>query len=198
MRSFETRPFFAKENHGYKCVLPCSMFHFGLVTILTTSFLTNIAMFNVSLWFSDILDHILLNQCNNPIVQDNPFDTESKVCIQYDNVVIPLSANGTILFMAAWRPTEDEVLLNGIHIQREFFSWEKPVSLKDVNDDKGIPLISSIYRYWPLAQILQWHGLIAWGPSQPDSVAWKGMQQSHQKVCVRFWMWKTCALQTLY
>ena len=75
---------------------------------------TYILVFHEALWMGDVLEHSLLNPNQlrhyGVLVQDNPFDaTEMHLETPDGEMVIPLQAEGTTIFLATRTPTDREL-----------------------------------------------------------------------------------------
>ena len=75
---------------------------------------TYILVFHEALWMGDVLEHSLLNPNQlrhyGLTVQDNPFDeTEMHLATENGELLIPLQAEGTIIFLSTRTPTDREL-----------------------------------------------------------------------------------------
>ena len=74
---------------------------------------TYILVVNEGLWFGDKLQNTLLNpnqlRYSGVNVADNPFNTAEPISITHEDLTIPLSISGTIIFLETATPTQSEL-----------------------------------------------------------------------------------------
>ena len=76
--------------------------------------MTYILVFNEVLWMEDVLDHSLINPNQlrqfGIVVQDNPFSAdETHIATEDESLFIPLTSQGTTIFMNTRTPTDQEL-----------------------------------------------------------------------------------------
>ena len=135
---------------------------------------TYILVINEGLWLGTKMEHSLLNpnqlRFNGISVQDNPFDTNTPLSIEHDDITIPLSILGTNIFLNTHTPTQRELdSCPHIHLTSDVYWNPHTVRLASTQSeeaedlplhsfdelDPGLTQISSVYCFSEMAESLR-------------------------------------------
>ena len=81
--------------------------------ITTSDGIEYILVFNEVLYFGDTMDHTLINPYQirhyGISVSDNPFDDDKPFGIDHEEVFVPFSTSGTMVYFESFYPTKDQM-----------------------------------------------------------------------------------------
>ncbi|KAI2503235.1 Reverse transcriptase (RNA-dependent DNA polymerase) [Fragilaria crotonensis] len=129
---------------------------------------TYILVVNEGLWFGDKLQNTLLNpnqlRYSGVNVADNPFNTAEPISITHEDLTIPLSISGTIIFLETATPTQSELdHCPHIHLTCDSDWNPQTVRLASTHSveaeviadvEPGLAQISSVYCSQALAEMM--------------------------------------------
>lgn len=129
---------------------------------------TYILVVNEGLWFGDKLQNTLLNpnqlRYSGVNVADNPFNTAEPISITHEDLTIPLSISGTIIFLETATPTQSELdHCPHIHLTCDSDWNPQTVRLASTHSveaeviadvEPGLVQISSVYCSQALAEMM--------------------------------------------